>query len=96
MPIYLISYMGPFCCHTLSKAFEISEKTAPTSRGGLQSNDAKILWTMERSWYSHEPDSWKPDWSSQNELFSCRYSNTEFNKIFSRVFPRIDNKETGL
>ena len=27
-------------CHTLSKAFEISKKTALTSSGGLQSNDA--------------------------------------------------------
>ena len=29
-------------CYTLSKTFEISKRTALTSRGGLQSNDAYI------------------------------------------------------
>ena len=71
-------------------------KAALTSRGGLQSNDAYFLWTMERSWYSHKLYGQKPDWFSQRKLFSCRYSNIEFNKIFSRIFPRIGNKETGL
>ena len=47
-------------CHTLSKAFEISKKTALTSRGGLQSNDEYISLTME-SWYSHEYYGRKPD-----------------------------------
>ena len=56
-------------CHTLSKAFEISKKTALISRGGLQSNDAHILWTTERSWYSHESYGRKPDRFSQRVIF---------------------------
>ena len=54
------------------------------------------LWTMERSWYSHKSYGRKLDWFSQTKLLSFRYSNIELNKIFSRIFPRIGNKETGL
>ena len=71
-------------------------KTALTSRGGLQSNDEYISWTMARSWYSHKLYCRKPDLFSQSKLFSCRYLNIELNKIFSRMLPRIGNKETGM
>ena len=39
----------PFC-QTLSKAFEISKKTALVSGVGLQSNDEKILWVISINW----------------------------------------------
>ena len=29
------------------------------------------------------------------KLFFCKYSIIELNKIFSRIFPRIGNKEIG-
>ena len=74
----------------------MSNETALISRGGLQSNDAYISWTTEGSWYSHESYGMKPDWFSQSKFFSCRYLNIELNKSFSRIFPRIGNKETGL
>ena len=51
-------------CHALSKAFEISKKTALISREGLQSNILYIVRTMERSWYLLESCGWKPDWYS--------------------------------
>ena len=55
-----------------------------------------ISWLMERSWYWHESYGRKPEWFSQSKLFSCRYLNIQLKKTFSRIFPRIGNKETGL
>ena len=46
--------------------------------------------------YSYESYRRKLDWFSRSRLFSCRYSNIELHKIFSKFFPRISNKETGL
>ena len=61
--ICFMLYISP-SCHTLSKAFDTSDNTPLTSRGGLQSKDAYISSTTDRSWYLHESDGLHPGWFS--------------------------------
>ena len=77
------------------KGFWNIRKIALTSRGGSQSNDAYFVNYGEKlilTWIIWS----KTEWFSQSKLFSCRYLNIQLKKTFSRIFPRIGNKETGL
>ena len=49
-------------CHTLSKALDISRKTPLTSRP--LSNESQISWVIDKSWFTQESPSLKPDWLS--------------------------------
>ena len=84
-------------CYTLSKAFEITKNTALTSRGGLQSNEAYICWTMEGSWYSHESYGQKPDWFSQSKLsFFADIQILNSTKFSQEFFQKYVTKKTVL
>ena len=67
-----------------------------TSQDGLQSKDAYISYTCDRSWYSQELDGLNPDWFSLSKLFSWRISNDEFKMRLSSILPKIGTSETGL
>ena len=51
--------------------------------------------TTERSWYSQESDGLNPDWL-ELRILSSRSLNIELNSNFSKIFPQIGKRETGL
>ena len=83
-------------CHTLSKAFDISRNPPLTSRVGSALKAVYKSWAIDSSWFVHESFGLKPDWRSESNFCSSRYSKRDLKISFSNISPNTGNIKAGL
>ena len=88
-----LSLQSTSLCQTLSKAFDISEKTDLTSRGGLQSNASNNSCVVTSNWFMQESEGWEPEWLGFNRSSSNRKLLILLKITFSNIYQRLEKQK---
>ena len=91
----------PFClslkqrpsCQTLSKALDMSKKTALVS--STFSNVSKISVVIDRSWLMVESPGRNPDWFLVKRLFLEKKEYMQSKMTFSNILLQMGSREIG-